>query len=116
MIQKSDATTVIVGVGSGLGAALVRKFSAEGCPVAALARSEDSLQSVADSCADPDRILPVGCDATSVQSVSEAFQRVRDTLGPIHTLIYNAGAGGWSSLADGTVDDFEQALTAEPGR
>ena len=42
-------TAVISGVGSGLGAALVRKFASEGYHVGLLARSPDYIQELADA-------------------------------------------------------------------
>ena len=41
-------TAVISGVGSGLGAALVRKFASEGYQVGLLARSPDYIQGLAE--------------------------------------------------------------------
>ena len=75
-------TAVISGVGSGLGAALVRKFASEGYQVGLLARSSDYIQELAEELLQEGvRALAVPTDITDPQQVTQSFARVREELG-----------------------------------
>jgi NAD(P)-dependent dehydrogenase (short-subunit alcohol dehydrogenase family) len=92
---------VVVGVGPGNGAALARRFSSEGYAVALLARTLDTSGPLAASLPDA---RAFACDATDAAAVASTFEVVERELGPVHTLLYNAGSGTW-----GTVEDIEPA-------
>lgn len=92
---------VVVGVGPGNGSALGRRFANEGYAVALLARSTETSEPLAASLPDA---RAYRCDVTDAVSVAQAFQAVARELGPVHTLVYNAGSGTW-----GTVDDIDPA-------
>ena len=77
-------TAVISGVGSGLGASLVRKFAAAGYQIGLLARSPGYIQELADELHHKGQTaLPVPTDITSPTQVAHGFAQVRDQLGPI---------------------------------
>ncbi|MFM2417968.1 MAG: hypothetical protein RL385_2691 [Pseudomonadota bacterium] len=78
----------VVGAGPGNGAAFARRFAAEGYQVALLARNEARLKSLAEEVPGS---LAVPCDVASSASVASAFAHVLAALGPVDTLIYNAG-------------------------
>ncbi len=94
----------VVGVGPGNGAALVRRFAEGGYQVAALARHEDKLDDLVGGI---DGVSCYGCDATDRASVDEAFDRITDELGPVDTLLYNAGSGVWGKLMEVDADGLE---------
>ena len=97
---------VVVGVGPGNGAALARRFHEEGYAVALLARSTELSSALAKE-------LPgsraYACDVTDEASVTLAFAAVASELGPVDTLIYNAGSGVWGSIESLAAKDFEQS-------
>jgi NAD(P)-dependent dehydrogenase (short-subunit alcohol dehydrogenase family) len=95
----------IIGVGPGTGAALARRFSTEGFPLALLARTTETTSSLAASLPSPARAYP--CDVTSAASVATAFSSIRRDLGEIDTLIYNAGSGTFGTVEEITPADFE---------
>ena len=69
-------TAVISGIGSGLGASLVRKFAAEGYQVALLARSPDYIQELADEVRQKGQTaLPLPTDITSQNRSPRALLR-----------------------------------------
>lgn len=78
----------VVGAGPGNGAAFARRFAADGYRVALLARNEARLQGLAD---EVEGSLAVSCDVSSSASLASAFERIVTELGPVDTLIYNAG-------------------------
>ncbi len=92
---------VVVGVGPGNGAALGRRFSKEGYAVALLARTTETSGPLAASLADA---RAYSCDATDTASVAAVFETIAREMGPVHTLVYNAGSGVW-----GTVEDIDPA-------
>ncbi len=90
---------VVVGVGPGNGAALARCFGKEGYAVALLARTATTTEPLAEE-------IPgaraYACDVTDANAVNATFDAIARDMGPVHTLVYNAGSGTW-----GTVEEIE---------
>jgi len=105
-------TAVVTGVGSGLGAALVRKLVQEGCRVGMLARSGPYLNHLAQESAP--HALPVPTDLTQPAQVIRGFQQIRDAFGGVDILINHAGSATWAGLMDLRPDQFEQAWRVGP--
>ncbi len=86
---------VVTGVGPGNGSALARRFAQEGYAVALLARTTQTSGPLAAT-------LPAGrayaCDVTDADSVARTFEAIGKELGPVHTLVYNAGSGIWGNV------------------
>jgi NAD(P)-dependent dehydrogenase (short-subunit alcohol dehydrogenase family) len=97
--MTSKKVCVVIGVGPGNGAALARRFAKEGYAVALLARTTATSEALAAS-------LPgaraYACDATDAGAVATTFAAIERDLGPVDTLVYNAGSGAW-----GTVEDID---------
>ena len=96
-------TAVVVGVGPGLGAALVRTFADEGYTVVAAARSASALPDLDDS----GRVVAVDCDATEKVDVERVFERAA-ALGPTEVAIFNAGAFVRGSILETDPAEFER--------
>ena len=108
-------TAVVAGVGPGLGAAIARRFAAEGCRVALLARTEPYLDSLAAKLDDAEgEALAVPTDLTDADEVTAAFETVREAFGSTDVLVYNASGTPWKGLADIGVDEFDDALATGP--
>lgn len=108
-------TAVITGVGSGLGAALVRKCVKEGCQVGMFARSGDYLtQLAAEVKGQPGSALSVPTDITDPRQVKKSFQLVREKFGPIDILINHAGNATWGGVQDINPEHFSQAWRVGP--
>ena len=87
-----DKVIGITGASGGLGKALCLRFGRAGAKIAALdvdKKGLEDLQKVLTDQGIPHAIHP--CDITSENAVKTAFQTLQDTLGPIDTLINNAG-------------------------
>jgi len=93
------SSVVITGAGSGLGAALVRRFVAEGAGVVAFDKSADKLRLLQKETGD--RVEPVTGDVTSYADNAAACQAAVDRFGKLDTFVGNAGL--W---------DFNGALAA----
>jgi NAD(P)-dependent dehydrogenase (short-subunit alcohol dehydrogenase family) len=102
----SNKLTVIVGAGPGNGLAFGRRFHAEGHRVAMLARHADNLERLRQQLPDAHYF---SCDVSEPEQIHGVFTRIRQQLGTIDTLIYNAGAGVFGNIEDITAEQFEAA-------
>jgi NAD(P)-dependent dehydrogenase (short-subunit alcohol dehydrogenase family) len=106
----------VLGVGPGFGAAVARRFAAEGFAVAMMARREESLAELRQDIENEGgTALPVSADATDADSVAPAFERVRTELGDPEVLVYNVGAfqtGGVLVISPAPFDECFRANCA----
>jgi len=102
----SKPVCAVVGIGPGNGAALARRFAAEGYSVALLARGTTVSAALARAL---DGARAYACDVTDAASVARAFSSIRAELGEVTVLVYNAGSGAWGSVEQITADAFEEA-------
>lgn len=100
-------TAVVAGVGPGLGAALVRKFVAEGCRVGMLARSMETMRALEDELGEA--VVGLPCDITNAGRVTSTFTQIRDRFGPIDILVNHASGGSWKGLMEIRPEEFERA-------
>lgn len=85
----------MTGGGRGIGAATARLLARQGAAVAVAARSEQEISAVAEEIsAAGGRAIPIRMDVTDEGSVSSAFERACDELGPVTILVNNAGIPG----------------------
>lgn len=96
---------VVVGVGPGNGAALARRFHADGYAVALLARSTDLSATLAKELGGS---RAYACDVADAASVDRTFSAIAAEMGPVEVLLYNAGSGVWGTIEDVSAKDFEQ--------
>ncbi|OZF00302.1 dehydrogenase [Rhodococcus sp. 15-2388-1-1a] len=80
----------IVGAGAGLGAAVARKFGAQGFSVGLISRNQARVDVLADQLA-ADGISAKGfvADVRDPASIAAALEQVTETLGPIEVLQYS---------------------------
>jgi NADP-dependent 3-hydroxy acid dehydrogenase YdfG len=104
---QHEKVCAIVGAGAGNGAAFARRFAKDGYGVALLARDEVRLRALSDTIPSSTAVV---CDATRPTAIAEAFGRVAQ-LGPVHTLIYNAG-----NFVLGSVDATDPATLEDAFR
>ena len=102
----SKPVCVVVGVGSGNGAAFCRKFAQKGYQVAMLARSIDYLQKLEGEIQDSQGYQ---FDVTQIDQAEAVFSRIESDMGTISVLVYNAGAGAFANIDDTTVESFQRA-------
>jgi NAD(P)-dependent dehydrogenase (short-subunit alcohol dehydrogenase family) len=86
----------VVGVGVGIGGAVAARFAQAGYVVALMGRTADKLRQVeaevhAAAGAGAGRTATFVVDAGDPQSVQAAFAAVKQQLGPVDVLVYNAG-------------------------
>ena len=92
MTTLAGARIWVVGASSGIGAALARELVGRGASVAVSARRAGELEKVAGS-----SMMPVVADVTDRAAVAAAWADVRDRLGGVETVVFNAGY--WEQMA-----------------
>jgi NAD(P)-dependent dehydrogenase (short-subunit alcohol dehydrogenase family) len=97
---------VVVGVGPGNGQALGARFAREGYSVALLARDREKLLTIAE---DMPHARAYSCDVTDAASVRETFEAIRQELGDVDVLLYNAGSGVFADFDEATPEQFENS-------
>jgi NAD(P)-dependent dehydrogenase (short-subunit alcohol dehydrogenase family) len=105
--SSSKPVAVVIGVGPGLGAALVRRFAAT-YAVAMLARNADYLKAFAREIRQSGAtVLDLSCDVSDPTQITEAFRAIRKDLGEPEVLLYNAGTGTFGTITEITPDQYE---------
>ncbi len=105
--MTSPATAIVIGVGPGLGLALVRLFAKSGMQVAMAARSGDRLDTLRPG-EYGDLVRAYSCDSTDPGSVEALFAKAASELGDPGLVVYNAGAYKPGGILEITAEDFER--------
>jgi short-subunit dehydrogenase len=95
----------VIGASSGIGAALAEELLARGARVAISSRRLDKLEAVSSG-----RMMVVQADVTKRFALDAAAARVRDELGGIDTVIYNAGFWQQMDVTAWDRDVFERHI------
>ncbi|ROS58075.1 short subunit dehydrogenase [Frigoribacterium sp. PhB160] len=83
-------TIAIIGAGSGLGAAVARRFGREGFSVALISRSQERLDALADELrADGVTAEGFAADVRDAASLTTALERADERLGRVEVLQYS---------------------------
>lgn len=96
----------VIGIGPKNGEAFARKFAECGYAIALLSRSTDLSGRLAQEF---EQAKAYACDASNPDSLIETFEQVRDDLGPVDVLIYNAGSGSWKTVEEVSAKEFESS-------
>jgi NADP-dependent 3-hydroxy acid dehydrogenase YdfG len=113
--SQKKPVIAVVGAGPGIGEAVARRFTAEGFVAALLARTEDRLQTMANGI---DADFGKGSarywvtDLRVEDDVISSFKKIREQLGEVQVLVYNAGARrvNGRSVLDTTTEEFESFI------
>ena len=97
---------VITGVGAGNGASFSRRFTREGYRVVMLARNLAYLETLATEI--PGSVA-MECDVRDPGAIQGVFARIQEEIGTVDTLIYNAGAGEWTSIMDTSLEGMQSS-------
>ena len=107
-MAKRNATVAVVGAGDFIGAAIAKKFAAEGFVIFAGRRNADKLAPlVADIEAAGGEIVARGLDARKEDDIT-AFLRAADAHAPLEVCIFNVGGNVNFPLLDTTERVFRK--------
>lgn len=98
------AVCVIVGVGPGNGSAFAARFAKEGYHLALLARSSTLTEQLT---AELENAHAYECDVEDNHSIQRTFHQIRQEVGEIDVVVYNAGSGHWGNIEEINPDNFE---------
>ncbi|GGG23191.1 short-chain dehydrogenase [Rhodococcoides trifolii] len=80
----------IIGAGSGLGAAVARKFASEGFAVGLVSRNQTRVDALADDLASEGiQAKGFAADVRDPASIAHALEQITEALGPIEVLQYS---------------------------
>lgn len=108
MAESQTSVAVVTGASRGIGLACARALSAAGHRVALVARDEAELRAVAGSLLGPTLVIPA--DVVAPSAADEVFGRVEREWGSVETLVFAAGAGASSPLAETSDAEWEAIL------
>jgi len=103
------STVLVTGASAGFGAAIARRFVAEGATVIASARRTDRLEALAAELGP--RLVPVALDVREPAAVAQVMAGLPDDIAAIDVLVNNAGlALGLEPAHQADLDDWDQML------
>lgn len=117
-IGRLDGKVVVVtGASKGIGKATATAFAAAGAKVVLAARTRETLEQVAaelrvGGVSNPDSVLAVPTDVTSVDAVERLIQRTLDTYQHVDILVNNAGIGHFGPVVDFDPDNWDMVLNS----
>jgi 3-hydroxy acid dehydrogenase / malonic semialdehyde reductase len=102
-------TVFVTGASSGFGAAVARRFAADGARVVAAARRVDRVKALASEFGG--RVLPVELDVRDRDAVAAVVPGLPAEFASIDVLVNNAGlALGLNPAQDADLDDWDQMI------
>lgn len=111
MINAADLSgrvALITGASSGLGAHFAKLLAAAGARVALCARRKDRLEALAAEIGDG--ATAVEMDVLEEESIVAAFDAAERALGPVDTLVNNAGMNERAMAVDVTAAQFDRVM------
>jgi len=101
----------ITGAGRGIGRAIAESFAAQGCAIAAAARTRTEVESVATQIRDAGgKAIALACDVTDPDQVQRAVNETHDSFGAIDLLVNNAGVAIFKPFHELSADDWQQTM------
>src|SRR5437764_10558290 len=98
---------IVTGAGTGIGAAVARRFAADGLGVLLVGRRSEPLEEVARGLGHARVVAAdVGEEATAEQAVATA----REAFGGLDVLVNNAGVGDSAPALEETLESWERTL------
>lgn len=105
-MDTTNRVVAITGGGTGIGAAVARRYSGEGAHVVVLGRRRDPLEKVAAETG----AHVIACDASVRDDAETAIAEIIGKFGRLDVVVANAGGHGLSSVVDTGDDEWELAL------
>ncbi len=96
----------ILGAGPGNGAAIGARFASAGYRVALCARDRDRLEGMAKGI---DGASAFACDVRDPDGPGQTIAQIREQMGSVETLVYNAGAGAFENVDAASEESFRAA-------
>ena len=106
--MSSEPVCLILGAGSGIGYSLARKWVMEGHQVVITRRSALSKEETEKEFGPG--VVAMQCDVSNKDEMVKMVDEVETKLGPVATMLYNAGNGVFKTYDNVTVEEFERCF------
>lgn len=112
MADLTDRRILVTGASSGLGRTFALALARAGASVAVAARRTDRLAALVEEiAAEGGRAWPVTMDVADGRSVAAGFDAAQAKIGPLNTVVANAGINSQGSALDLPEDELDQLLS-----
>jgi len=109
-MSRGAEVVVVTGAGSGIGRAIARRFGADGCKVALLARGREALEGARREVeAAGGEALAIPTDVADADAVEAAAEQVERELGPIDVWVNDAMTTVFAFFEDIEPDEYRRA-------
>ncbi|MFK0247764.1 SDR family NAD(P)-dependent oxidoreductase [Amycolatopsis azurea] len=105
-MSTGSRVVAVTGGGTGIVAAVARRYAAEGANVVVLGRRREPLEKVAKETG----AHVIACDASVTSDAENAVAEIVGRFGRLDVVVANAGGHGLSSVTDTDTDDEEWEL------
>jgi len=111
MKRLAEKVALITGGAAGIGLETARLFWSEGARVALVDLHDDDLSDAARDLGNPDDLLTIAADVSSVEDCKRYVAQTVETFGRIDVFFNNAGIEGKvAPLADQKIEDFDRVI------
>ena len=111
MLQLNDKVAIVTGAGRGNGRGVAMALADHGAAVMVCDINEENAKNVAKEINESGgKAIAAYCDVTDPASVDAMVQKTLDELGPITTLINNAGVIYWKDFFEQTLEAFQREV------
>ena len=111
MKRLKEKVALITGGAAGIGLETARLFLSEGARVALVDIHDDDLSDAARDLGNPDDLLTIAADVSSVEDCKRYVAQTVETFGRIDVFFNNAGIEGKvAPLADQKIEDFDRVI------
>ncbi|MBP2291501.1 SDR family NAD(P)-dependent oxidoreductase [Azospirillum rugosum] len=104
-----DRAVLVTGGGTGIGAAIVERFCAQGSRVAFLDIAEEPSRALVEQLGDATPLF-LPCDLRDIAALRASIQQAADALGPFHVLVNNAASDDRHPWQDVTPDYWDDRM------
>lgn len=107
-MELNNKVAVVTGASSGIGKAIAKKLSEEGCKVILSSRNKDKLSELKKQLKNESMVAEM--DVSNSKSVSEAFNKIKESYPTIDILVNCAGVMPLTYLKNRHLDEWLQTI------
>ena len=102
-----DHVAIVTGAGAGIGRAIVTELARHGAKVMAAGRNAETLEETVAAAAEVGEAQYVVADVTNADALGHLVSETKSRLGPITTLVNNAGVLRPGTVLDASIEDYD---------